>query len=452
MIFPIIVLALLLVFGDLLLWFFDRPKINFAFSIVMLALLAMAPVAFSQSNQVYLGLVSANPFAAFFFMLFSLGMLLVNVLAYAYSGNYSDFSVLSGFALMGMFCVSFAASLLLIFIGLELVSLPSVFIVLLSRRNSLEAATKYLVMSALAIAVFAFATVLVFGSTGSLALPQTANLGYSVLAFVLFFSSLGFDAAQFPFGILLPDIYEGSSSYATAMLGGVNKKLGFAALIQIVILLFVSLKASFVVAAVFATLTMFYGNIVALTQTNLKRLFAYSSISQAGYIMIGIATGTALGIASSLVQIFAHMFLFIGILAIVAWLEKNSRNDIDSLIGLSSENAFAALSMTVFMLALVGLPFTLGFVGKFMLFLNATVSGLLWLAILGIINSIISIFYYAKAITAIFTRKYQARKERLGYATFSVVLFCLLLVVLLGIYPNPLISFATSAAQYLFGI
>ncbi|MGC8676597.1 MAG: proton-conducting transporter membrane subunit, partial [Candidatus Micrarchaeia archaeon] len=182
---------------------------------------------------------------------------------------------------------------------------------------------------------------------------------------------------------------------------------------------------------------------------NLKRLFAYSSISQAGYIMIGIATATVGGLAASLVQIFAHMFLFIGVLAVIAWLESKGREDLDSLIGLNNENKIAAISMTLFMLSMIGLPFTTGFIGKFLLFLNATLSGLVWLAILGIINSVISIFYYAKAITAIFTNKYEAKKMSMGYATFAVVAACLAITLLLGIYPSPLIGFATSAARAL---
>ena len=443
--------AFLLPAFDIMAWFLSNKRAALAFNIVFLLMLAGTSIEIyiSGISSSYYNLISVSPFSAFFAMLFSAGMLLVSLIAYSYSKDYLEFSILAGFALLGMLAVSFASSLLMILVGLELASLPSVFIVLLSRRNSLEAATKYLIMSAFVIAFLAFALVLLFGSSNSLSLSGTGKSLFSLLALIFFFASLGFDSAQFPFGVLLPDIYQGSGAYATAMLGGVNKKLGFAALIQVLILVFVSFRSAFIIAAILATLTMFYGNISALMQKNLKRLFAYSSISQAGYIMIGIATATVGGLAASLVQIFAHMFLFIGVLAVIAWLESKGREDLDGLIGLNNENKIAAISMTMFMLSMVGLPFTTGFVGKFLLFLNATLSGLVWLAILGIINSVISIFYYAKAITAIFTNKYEARRASMGYATFAVVVACLAITLLLGIYPSPLIGFATSAARAL---
>ncbi|MGC8676310.1 MAG: NADH-quinone oxidoreductase subunit N [Candidatus Micrarchaeia archaeon] len=447
------ILALALPFGSIALWFLGKKQrqAELAFNAAVIAALALlAYELFAQGIAAsYFGIVSVNAYAAFFATIFSIGMLLVSVLAYAYSQKYADFAILSGFALIGMYSVAFASSLLLILLGLELASVPSVFIILLSRRNSIEAATKYLVMSALAAGVLAFGIVLVFGSANSISLSQVPKTAYAVAALAFFFVSLGFDSAQFPFNILLPDVYQGSSAYATAMLGGVNEKLGFAALMQVLLLVFVGIGATFAVAAALSVLTMFYGNLVALVQKNLKRLFAYSSISQAGYIMIGIATHTQGGIAASLVQIFAHMFLFIGILAIVAWLESRNRNNIDDLIGLSSENKMAAFGLVLFMLALIGLPFTVGFIGKFLLFLNATVSGMVWLAILGIINSVISVFYYAKPITAIFTNKYESRKLSMNYATLAVVSACIIAIVLFGVYPAPLVAFASSAASAL---
>ncbi|MEM3240898.1 MAG: NADH-quinone oxidoreductase subunit N [Candidatus Micrarchaeaceae archaeon] len=443
-------IAFLLLFGNIALWFTGKKHIVLAFDVVLLA--ALAFFAYSiYSNGIsasYFGMVSVNSFSAFFALVFTLGMLLISVLAYEYSASYADFAVLSGFALAGMYSVAFAYSLIMILLGLELASIPSLFIILLSKKNSIEAATKYLIMSALAVATLAFAIVLAYGAANSLALSAISKVGYAIAALAFFVVSLGFESAQFPFSVLLPDVYQGSSAYATAMLGGVNEKLGFAALIQVLVLLLVGLGSTFVIAAALSVLTMFYGNIVALAQTNLKRLFAYSSISQAGYIMIGIATATKAGIAASLVQIFAHMFLFIGVLAIVAWLEKRNRNNVDDLIGLSSENKIAAFGLTLFMLSLIGLPLTVGFIGKFLLFLSATVSGMVWLAILGIINSVISIFYYAKPITAIFTNKYEARKIGMDRYTVFVVAVCIAIVLIFGIYPGPLISFATSAASF----
>ncbi|MEM3781603.1 MAG: NADH-quinone oxidoreductase subunit N [Candidatus Micrarchaeaceae archaeon] len=442
-------LSFALLFGNIALWLSDKKPVILAFNVVLLAVLATCSyyMYFYGISASYFGMVSVSSFSAFFALIFTLGMLLLNALAYEHAPSYADFALLSGFALLGMYSVAFAQSLVMILLGLELASVPSIFIVLLSRRNSIEAAAKYLIMSALAVAVLAFAAVLIYGSAGSLSLAAIPKTGYALAALALFVASLGFESGQFPFSVLLPDIYQGASAYATAMLGGVNEALGFAALMQVLVLLLVGISSTFTVAAALSVLTMFYGNIVALTQTNLKRLFAYSSISQAGYIMIGIATATSAGVAASLVQIFAHMFLFIGVLAILAWLEKRQRNNVDDLIGLNAENRFAAFGLTLFMLSLIGMPFTVGFIGKFLLFLSATVSGMVWLAILGIINSVISVFYYAKPITAIFTNKYESSKLSMDRSTFAVVLACTVIVLLFGILPGPLVSFTTKAAS-----
>lgn len=446
-------LALFLALGNMLLWIYSKKKVMLAFNLALLLLIDIAALAgINGTTAQYFNLFSSSPFALYFTLLFSTGMFFVSLLAYDYSESYQDFALLSGFALLGMLLVAFAASLIIILIGLELASLPSVFIVLLSKKNSLEPAVKYLIMSAIAVSFAALAIAIIYGATGSISMNEVGNSGYTLLALALFIASLGFEASQFPFNVLIPDIYQGSSAYATSMLGGLNKKMGFAALIQIAILIFISVPITFTVLAALSVLTMFYGNLVALAQTNLKRMLAYSSISQAGYIMIGIATATGSGISASLVQIFAHMLMFIGVLAIVAWLEKLGRSEIDDLIGLNRENKLASISMTVLMLSMIGMPFTLGFVGKFLLFLSATSSGLVWLAILGIINSVISIGYYSKAITAIFTNKYGARKIGMNYPTLFVVAACLILVILFGIYPAPLTAIASSAAKYLFSM
>jgi len=202
--------------------------------------------------------------------------------------------------------------------------------------------------------------------------------------------------------------------------------------------------------ALFAVLTMFYGNIGALMQKNLKRLFAYSSISQAGYILIGVATYAPDGIGAAFFQIIAHSFIFIGILAIIAWMESRNKSTVNDLVGLARENRLAAFALTLFMLALIGMPFTTGFVGKLLIFLSAVNAGLLWLAAIGILNSIISIYYYARPIMAIYSR--DGHRKRVGMPAYAamVVALCLLITVVFGVYPQPIISLVTAAASHLF--
>ncbi|MDE1855005.1 MAG: NADH-quinone oxidoreductase subunit N [Candidatus Micrarchaeota archaeon] len=444
-------LVALLAIGNVVLRIIGGKDRHLVFNLAVLLVLLPAIYMLGSSPGTHFSMISVNPFSVFFFMLFTATMFLLNLIAYARSKDYNDFALLGAFALTGMYLVVSSVSLITIFLGLELMSIPSAFIVLLSRRQSLEAATKLFIMASVAIAFLSFAVVLVYGSSNSLALQSQQASGLIYFALALFIASLGFEASIFPFNVLLPDVYQGSAGYATAMLGGLNKKVGLAALMQVLILVFISFHLAFTIVAVLAVLTMFYGNLVALVQTNLKRLFAYSSISQAGYILIGIAVATQSGVGASIFQMFAHAFLFIGALGIVAWLESKDRNEINDVIGLYKENRFAAIALTIFMLSFVGLPFTTGFMGKFLIFLSAVNGGLVWLALFGVINSIISIFYYAKVMTAMYTTKFGSYHIKMDRYTFTVIAACLAITLAFGIYPQPMIQAVTGAAGHLIG-
>ncbi len=443
--------ASVLLLGSILSRIFLGKKAIFAFNIAMLVLVSAMLLALSTASaHTVAGLFSINPFSIFFMLLFTAGMALVNLLAYQYSEQYGDFAVLSNFALMGMYLIALSNSLITIFIGLELASLPAVFIILLSKR-SIESATKFFIMTSIAIAVFSLAMALYYGASGGLVLGSSGTGELLAAAAILFIAALGIDASIFPFNLLVPDVYQGAPAYVTSMLGGINKKVALAALMQIVILSFISFRSAFEILAVLSVITMFYGNIVAMMQSSLKRMLAYSSISQAGYILIGMATASASGISASLFQIFAHTFAFIGLFGIISWMESRNRTRVEDLNGLSSENRLAAFALVIFILSFVGMPLTTGFVGKFLLFLSAVNSGLLWLAMLGILNSVISIYYYSKPIMAAYAPKHGARRLRMNIPVLIIVILALSVTIILGVYPQPLIRMTSSAAGYLFG-
>ena len=454
MIFVLVFLTVsaMLLIGNLALGVLEKKSVQLAYNIlflIILAGLALAGLAYGMETT-FLNVISINPFSLFFILIFSMGMLLVNLLAYSYSDNYGDFAILSVFALAGMYMLSMSNSLITIFIGLELASLPSVFIILLSKK-SVEAAAKFFIMASIAISLLSLAIVLFYGGSGSLSLTNTAHSEMLVFGAVLFIVSLGIDASIFPFNLLIPDVYEGAPAYVTGMLGGLNKKLAFAALIQILVLAFIGYRSVFDLLAVFSVITMFFGNIVAIMQKNLKRMLAYSSISQAGYILIGMATASAAGLMGSLFQIFAHAFAFIGILGVVGWLENKNIHTIEDLNGLSGRNRFAALAMSLFMLAFIGLPFTTGFVGKFLIFLGAASAGMAWLAILGIINSVISVYYYSRPIMAAYTSENKGvlKRIKMEKPVVAAISIAIIITVVFGVYPQPLIAVAHNAAVYL---
>lgn len=414
----------------------------------LLVLFSIGLLLWSGYSGIVAGVFSINAFSEFLFAIFTAGFLLINLIAFNYSENYADFAVIANFALIGMYLVSAATSTITIFLGLEMSTLPMVFSILLSRR-SIEAGVKLFIMAAIAISVLSFAIVLLYGASNSLALSSYPQTSLAIFAGILFISALGFEASIFPFNVLVPDIYSGSPAYITGMLGSMNKKVGLVALMQIFILIFISDKQLFMLIAVLSVLTMTYGNVVALVQSNTKRMLAYSSISQAGYILIGIAASTSQGVAASLFQIFAHMFIFIGLMGVVAMLERSNKVHIDEMIGLNGENRYAAFAITLLMLSLIGLPFTTGFIGKFLLFFSAINANLLWLAIIGIINSIISIFYYARAIMAIYTERSGARPIYMEKSLALAVFICVAITIIFGVYPQPIMLLANNAASFL---
>ncbi|MGC8479154.1 MAG: NADH-quinone oxidoreductase subunit N [Candidatus Micrarchaeia archaeon] len=449
----LIILFGAVLFGNIISSIFFNKKTYLIVSVFLFALTSISLIYLYLSgiNYNYLSIFSINPFSEFFIAIFSAGAILISSLYYEFEDNYNEFSLLLSFSFIGMCIVVLSTSIPGIFIGLELISIPTVFSIFLSRK-SLEAGTKLFIMAAISIAIFSFAMALSYGGNNTVLLVEGQSTSIMIMAAVLFIIGLGFEASIFPFNVLIPDVYEGSPGYVTALMGSMNKKAGLAALIQILLLMFITIHSAFYVVAILSVFTMFYGNIGALMQKNIKRIMAYSSISQAGYILIGIATATAYGISGSLFQIFAHMFIFIGIMAIIVIFEKHNKTTIDNVVGMYDQNKFLAIALTIFMLSLVGLPLTTGFVGKFLIFLSAISAGLAILTFFGILNSIISLYYYLKIILSMYSEGNKKRIFVIDKASLTVIAVCLIITIIFGIYPQPIMSFINSASSYLIGL
>jgi NADH-quinone oxidoreductase subunit N len=430
-------------------------------STVLLAIILIlaAYAMISGIDVTVLGIFHLYPFSEFFIGLFAFALALVNMLSYEYYPNFTRFELFFSFAIIGMFVVAMANSLLTILLGLELMTLPTAFMIMTSGRHHIEAAVKLFILSAIAIGALSFALALIFPYSPELGLTQIApNTTFTgnyliSLAIILVGAAMGFEVAAFPFNLWVPDVYQGAPGNVTALLAGINKKVAFVALMEIFFVVFLQFQPIFSPVLVLLSIaTMFYGNVVALVQTNVKRLFAYSSISQAGYILIGLAVATQFGIEASIVQIVAHLFMIIGAFAIVLWLESKNLRTLDDYTGLSSRNKFAAFALAILMLSMAGVPPLLGFIGKFLVFSSAIdTQSLLYLAVFGIVNSFISIYYYARLID----RMYGGQKKELlfmGNYTYAVVIVALAATILLGIYPNLLISAASLASKTLLAL
>jgi proton-translocating NADH-quinone oxidoreductase chain N len=440
--------------------FMKKKKAQYIISTIILLLIAICSVYLLavNYNAEIANMLHIYPFSLLFILLFSIAMALVNTLTYAYSKDYNDVSLLLSFSFAGMLAVAAASSIITIFIGLELVGVTTSFMILFDGKSRIEAAVKFFILSSISIAIFSFALALLLPYSPQLALAPASTSpnitgGFMIILSLIFFVAVfGFDTAQFPFNLWIPDVYEGSPGYITALLSGINKKVAFVALIEVFFLVFYAYSHTFsLIFMGLAVLTMFIGNIIALTQKSVKRLFAYSSIAQAGYIIIGIATASQFGLEASIFYIIAHSFMIIGAFAIVLWLESKNIKTIDEYAGLNGRNKFAAASLTILMLSMAGIPPLIGFAGKFLLFSSALNANLVGLAVIGIINSFISIYYYAKVINAMYSRK-EEKALRMDYYIAAVVIVCLAVIIIFGIYPQPVISVAANASKAIFGI
>ncbi len=438
---------------------YNGRKVLFALSSAALIAVVLASyfLFLSGSNTVFLNIFRVYPFSDLFGMLIASLLLLVNIQAFGASGDYNAFLSLFGFASLGMFAVVFASSLLAIFLGIEAMMIATAFMIIIEHRHHVEAAIKLFLMGSVAAAVFAFAIALLLPYDPALslaAIPGLSGAGKYLISLSLFLiaASLSFEAGIFPFNLWIPDVYEGSPGYMTPMLAGINKKVAFVAMISILFITFGYYVHLFpLLFVVLSAATMLFGNLLALVQDNVKRMLAYSSISQAGYIMVGIAVATQYGIESSIFQIFAHAFMVVGAFSIVAWLESRNIKTVGDYAGLASRNWIASLSLTLFMLSMAGIPPLIGFDGKFLLFTSAAYAGMLPLAFFGVINSFISMYYYWKVISSVYSERHKEKLRLTRSVAFSVAV-ALFMVVIVGIYPLPLISLAGEASRSLLAL
>jgi NADH-quinone oxidoreductase subunit N len=412
----------------------------------------------ADANLLVFGAFHIYAFSMLFASLFSLALLLVNLLVYRYSGDYVEDLLMLSFVFIGAVLVPAAPTLLVMLVCLELITASTILMMLLSGRYQSEAAVKFFITSGIAMAVLSFALVLIFPYSVQVGMsvvgvsPSIGGDELIVLSLVLFFVALGFGGELFPFNLWVPDIYDATRSYITAMLSSINKTVALVALLEVLFVVFAAYKSTFSsIALAVSVLTMFFGNLASIAEKSIKRLLAYSSISQAGYVLIGVAVASQFGIEASLFQMIAYVFAIIGAFAIVLWLESGNLKTLGDYSGLNSRNKFAAASLTLLMLSIAGMPPLMGFMGKFLLFSSAINSTMLVLALFGILSSFISVFCYAKVISAMYsaTKHATIKTEPFVVVTVAVALAVLLLF---GIYPQPVIAAAQLASKALLGI
>ena len=447
----------------------DRRSLVTGLSVAVLVATGVAVFVIGNPHvTISRGLMSIDAFAVFFKIMF-LGAAALTLMM---SGPYLEvedtpvgaycFLVLG--ATLGMMFMASGVELVTLFIGLETMAVAFYVLVgyLKPSARSNEAAVKYFLLGAFSLGILLYGMSLLYGLTGStnlhaiataLADGSTVSRPLLLLAVVFIVAGMGFKIAAVPFHMWAPDVYEGAPTPITAFLSVGSKAASFAMLLRIFVEGLPSMSADWrMLFYVLAVLTMTAGNIAALTQSNIKRMLAYSSIAHAGYLLIGVVSGTPRGVTAILIYLFVYTFMQIGAFAVIVLLRRRDSvgDELNDFNGLYFRNPLAATAMLLFMLSLGGIPPTAGFMGKLWLFSAAIEAGYVWLAVIGVLNSAISLYYYLRIVVFMFLKNEPAGSEpRFSPALAVTVALALAGTLALGVYPRPLFELAETSARAL---
>lgn len=363
------------------------------------------------------------------------------------------------FAATGMLFMASGFTLITIWISLELMALSSYILAGYFKREvrSNEAALKYFVLGALSSGVLLYGASLLYGATGQVGLADLAEAtaggeGGTILTlgWVLLLCGLLFKVSAVPFHVWTPDVYVGAPTPVTAFLAVASKAASFAILVRI---FYQGLPGLYLdwqwVLAVVAVLTMVWGNVAALTQKNVKRMLAYSSIAHSGYILVGVLAVSEIGLQAVVYYLLAYSFITLGTFGTVILLERKeyAGETFEDYSGLAGRSPFLAAMMLVFMLALTGIPLTGGFVGKLFLFMAAIQGGWTWLAVIGVLMSAVSLFYYFRVVVYMYqsSASNDTPVPLREPALTGAIILCCLATIALGVWPDPFVEFARTA-------
>jgi len=409
-------------------------------------------------------MVQVDEFSVFFHVLVIAIAAVAILISYEYMAvqriRAGEYYALILFGVVGMALMSSAVELVLIFIALEISSISSYVLAGFRRHEaaSAESSLKYFLLGSFATAFFLYGIALMFGATGSTNIDSIGRtlqagpiplLAYVAVAFM--FVGLGFKVGAAPFHSWTPDVYEGAPSPIVGLMSTAPKAAAFAVLLRVVFV--INVHAIFWVIWVAAALSMTLGNISALVQNNVKRLLAYSSIAHAGYLLMAFAAAPGLGISAAMFYTAAYAAMNLGAFAVVSHFANAGERyvTLEDYEGLGRSSPLLAATLTVFLLSLIGIPMTGGFFAKFYVFSAAMKANLIWLTIVGVLNSGIGAYYYLRIIVMMYMR--ESRKEvpvmPVPFALRLALTACLAATVYLGIFPNGVLQYAQDSAQKL---
>jgi NADH-quinone oxidoreductase subunit N len=420
------------------------------------------------------GMIAVDEFRIFANFVFLLAAALFILISMRYVDEerlrLGELYVLVMFATVGMMIFAGATELMLMFIGLELMSLPIYVLTGVNRRDrrSAEGALKYFLLGAFSSAFFLFGIALTYGGAGTTILAEIAQvigvdgLGASpllVVATAMLAVGFGFKVAAVPFHMWTPDAYEGAPAPVTGFMAAAVKAAAFAGFLRVFLTAFPGLYGTWDAIAIWlAVLTMIAANLIALVQGNVKRMLAYSSIAHAGYLLVALASASVLGAASFLFYSVAYTLMTMGAFAVVIAVahQGEERLDLDAYSGLAWTRPLIGVAMTVFLLSLAGFPFTGGFIGKVFIVRAAVERGLVGLAVILVMASLISYFYYLRVAWYMWFREpvdgLSSTPAALGPAMAVALIVTTVGVLLLGVFPGELLHLAERSAAGLMQV
>ena len=436
-----------------------------------LAVLAATGVALAMvgvpGQTISRGLLSIDAFSQFFKVLVLGAAALTLLMSAPYltveglpAGAYA-FLVLA--AALGMCVMASGIELITIVVGLETMAVAFYILAGLLKPNprSNEAAVKYFLLGAFSLGILLYGMSLVYGLTGStnlgtiaaaVANPDVVGRPMLLTGVILMAAGVAFKVAAVPFHMWAPDVYEGAPTPITAFLSVGSKAASFAMLLRLFVTGVPSMAEEWrTIFYTLAVLSMVAGNVAALTQTNLKRMLAYSSIAHAGYLLIGAVAATPRGVSAMLIYLAVYAFMQLGAFGVLVLVQRKggAGEDIDDLNGLFARQPLVAIAMLVFLLSLGGIPPTAGFMGKLWLFGAAIEAGYVWLAAAGVLTSVVSIYYYLRVVVAMWTRPPAGEAPRLHPVLALLLAVAVGGTLVFGLYPRPLFDAAEASARAL---
>jgi NADH-quinone oxidoreductase subunit N len=437
------------------------------------------------NNSTFSGMLSVDPFATFFKIVIILSTIVIVVMS-RFSDEVNDEKKTSGeyyFLLLsmalGMMFMVGASNLLMMYLTLEMSSLTSYVASGFTRKakDSTEASLKYLLYGAFSSGVMLYGISLIYGLTGTLdivGINQVLMQGSSsqlalIVATIMILVGFGYKISAVPFHFWTPDVYEGAPTTVTAFLSVASKAAGFAMMMRAFKVMFIDSSITGLPAGtwalisgvhiqnalmILAVLTMTLGNLVALWQDNVKRLLAYSSIAQAGYMLLGLVVLSSDGFSAVMIYFVVYLFMNLGAFYVVMLIANKIKSEnIDDYKGLGKRAPLLSVAFAIFLVSLTGLPPTAGFIGKWMIFLSLINAKMIGIAVIGVLNSVVSLYYYVRIIRNMFLREGQPAEEPMKFPLAQNILLMSLLIPTLyfGLFFNELIQFAQFSVQ-MFGI